>query len=72
MCVYYYYLAFCCICMFGYSLAQVFVLFIILSYLREFVYSSLSSGSRFEDLLKRLSHIFAVLNVFIENEKEKN
>jgi hypothetical protein len=29
-------------------------------------------GSRFEDLLKRLSDIFAFLNVFIENEKEKN
>ena len=54
MCVYYYYLAFCCVCMFGYSLAR----FCIIYYSCIFARVRLFAGSRFEDLLKRLSHIF--------------
>ncbi len=46
--------------------------FCIIYYSCIFARVRLFAGSRFEDLLKRLSHIFAVLNVFIENEKEKN
>ena len=45
--------------------------FCIIYYSCIFARVCLFAGSRFEDLLKRLSHIFAVLNVFIENEKKR-